>query len=1050
MSELAEGLQTALGPGYRIVKELGGGGMSRVFLAEDARLGRRVVVKVLPPELAAGVSGDRFEREIQLAARLQHPHIVPLLSAGSSDNLLYYLMPFIEGESLRARLAREGELPVPEALRILLDVLDALAYAHDQQVVHRDIKPDNVLLSGKHALVTDFGVAKAVAESAGKGTLTSIGLALGTPAYMAPEQAAADPHTDHRADLYALGAMAYEMLCGRLPFDAMTAQAMVAAHMAQAPEPLTQHRSAVPPVLNQLVLRCLEKKPADRWQRADEVIPHLSAMLTPTASQPFSPAAAGEGAGRVAPSAGAHPLGAAGLYGVVAVGVLAIVFGVVRLVGLPDWVFWGATGLLVAGLPFVLLTAHQERRRAAARSSGRMTATPPSGVVPYLTWRKAWLGGAFAFAGLGLAAGAFMALRVAGVGPFATLLSAGVLKERDPLVLADFVNRTSDTALAASITEALRIDLTSSPVLRLVEGNEVAATLRRMQRDPAAGLPEAAAREVAQREGAKAVVVGEVSTLGSGYVLAARLVSAADSSTLLAERETAASIAGLLPAVERLSRKLREHIGESLRTVRAGQPLEQVTTSSLAALRAYSEGTRLFDQGLQGPALKRYSQAATLDSSFGMAWRGVAVVLSNTGGDREGMLDALRRAYRLRDRMPPLEAAHATAYYYLKALDDLPQAAAAYERLLGTWPDDFIALNNLGLVYTRQGRPGDAIREYRHAVEVRPGNTVPNTNLAGALVEEGEIAAAESSLARWGAHAPGNAARLRSAAGLAAQEGRYDRAMLYADSAIAVGAAFTEAPGQRNQALMIRAQIEAQWGRLRGAERDAGQAAAGMERNGNIPGYIAVTSSVALNEALLLGRTNDALGRMEGALRRHPLDSLPPPSRPYGVLVYSYAALGRLDRAQALADEYQRVVSAGDRGRAGGNLGMARLALARGDGRAALEGFRRVEQLSECGFCTRFEQGQAFERLGTPDSAIAAYEALANGRSIFALSRDSYLGPALRRLGELYEAKGDREKALLYYGRFVDLWQDADPELQPLVREVKQRMARLAGEGGPR
>src|SRR5262245_35800475 len=181
--------------------------MSRVFLAEDIALARRVVIKVLPPEMAAGVNQDRFRREIQLAARLQHPHIVPLLSAGSAGDVLYYVMPFVEGESLRVKLAREGELPVTEAVRILRDVLDALAYANDKGVVHRDIKPDNVMLSSGHALVTDFGVAKAVTESTGGMTLTSLGMALGTPAYMAPEQASGSPNVDHRADLYALGAL---------------------------------------------------------------------------------------------------------------------------------------------------------------------------------------------------------------------------------------------------------------------------------------------------------------------------------------------------------------------------------------------------------------------------------------------------------------------------------------------------------------------------------------------------------------------------------------------------------------------------------------------------------------------------------------------------------------------------------------------------------------------------------------------------------------------------------------------------------------------------
>src|SRR5713226_6209580 len=216
--ELREQLQANLGSAYTIERELGGGGMSRIFLAKEVRLERTVVVKVLAPQLAAGVSVDRFEREIHLAAKLQHPHIVPLLTAGSAGDLLYYMMPHIEGESLRARLAHDHELPVGETVRILRDVVDALAYAHAQGIVHRDIKPANVLLSGKHALVTDFGVAKAVSESTGQTALTSVGVALGTPAYMAPEQAAADPNTDHRADVYAVGVLAYELLTGRQPY----------------------------------------------------------------------------------------------------------------------------------------------------------------------------------------------------------------------------------------------------------------------------------------------------------------------------------------------------------------------------------------------------------------------------------------------------------------------------------------------------------------------------------------------------------------------------------------------------------------------------------------------------------------------------------------------------------------------------------------------------------------------------------------------------------------------------------------------------------------
>jgi serine/threonine-protein kinase len=258
--------------------------MSRVFLAVETALGRNVVVKVLLPELAAGVNIERFRREIQLAAQLQHPHIVPLLTAGEAGTLPYFIMPFVAGESLRARVAREGELPVSESVRILRDIASALAYAHARGVVHRDVKPDNVLLSGGVAVVTDFGVAKAVSASSDPHSsgITSLGVALGTPMYMAPEQATASPQIDHRADLYALGTVAYEILTGLPPFAGRTPQAVLAAQVVEDPQPVERRRPAVPPTLATLVNECLAKRPADRPQSAAEVMQVLDAVATPS------------------------------------------------------------------------------------------------------------------------------------------------------------------------------------------------------------------------------------------------------------------------------------------------------------------------------------------------------------------------------------------------------------------------------------------------------------------------------------------------------------------------------------------------------------------------------------------------------------------------------------------------------------------------------------------------------------------------------------------------------------------------------------------------
>jgi serine/threonine-protein kinase len=255
--------------------------MGRVFLATETGLARRVVIKVLAPELVLGVSAERFRREIELAASLQHPHIVPVHATGRADSLLYYTMPYVEGESLRGRLTREGELPVSDTVQILSEVARALAYAHRRGIVHRDIKPDNILLAEGEAQVTDFGIAKALSASASEATLTSIGLALGTPAYMAPEQAAADRTADHRVDLYALGVVAYEMLAGQPPFAGRTPQQLIAAHATEAPVPIERRRPSVPGPLAELIARLLAKHAADRPQSADEVLTALQAVTTP-------------------------------------------------------------------------------------------------------------------------------------------------------------------------------------------------------------------------------------------------------------------------------------------------------------------------------------------------------------------------------------------------------------------------------------------------------------------------------------------------------------------------------------------------------------------------------------------------------------------------------------------------------------------------------------------------------------------------------------------------------------------------------------------------
>ena len=260
MPDTLDRLKAALADRYAIERELGAGGMATVYLAEDLKHHRKVAIKVLRPELAATLDPERFVREIEIAAKLSHPHILMLIDSGEADGFLYYVMPYVEGESLRERLDREGQLPVEEAVRLTDDIAAALSYAHERGIVHRDVKPENIMLTGNRAVMADFGIARAV-EVAGGERLTGTGLAIGTPAYMSPEQAMGLAKVDARSDVYALGCVVYEMVGGRGP----TPQALLAKHAAETAPGLRASDPAIPVYVERAVERALAKNPADRF-----------------------------------------------------------------------------------------------------------------------------------------------------------------------------------------------------------------------------------------------------------------------------------------------------------------------------------------------------------------------------------------------------------------------------------------------------------------------------------------------------------------------------------------------------------------------------------------------------------------------------------------------------------------------------------------------------------------------------------------------------------------------------------------------------------------
>jgi tetratricopeptide (TPR) repeat protein len=1051
MTEFQDQVQDAIGPSYRILKELGGGGMSRVFLAEEVQVERKVVVKVLPPETSAAVSVERFEREIRMAARLQHPHVVPFLTTGGKGDLLFYIMPFIEGESLRAKLAREGELPIPEAVRILRDVADALAMAHQQGIVHRDIKPDNILLSGRHALVTDFGVAKAVQQSSGSGNLTSLGVALGTPAYMSPEQAVADPHTDHRADIYALGIVAYEMLCGRQPFEASSAQGLIAAHVTQQPQPVERFRANVPPALSALIMRCLEKKPADRPQTAEELVHALEGIPMSGASTPGGMTPAGTApypAPVLAASPGhGNPLRVALLFGLGAAVVLGLAWVVTVTVGLPSWVIPGVAVLLALGFPIMVATGLAERRRAQARAYLTHTPMPEAGMRGLLTWRKSLLGGAIAFGVLGLLAGGYMAMRAFGVGSVGTLMATGALESRSPLVLADFVNRTDDSTLAPSVTDAFRVDLSQSPVIRLLDASAVNQALTRMGKPAGTPLDDATARELALREGAKAVITGEIGPVGKGYVLSTRIVATSDGHELVALRETAADETEVIPAIDRLSKRLRERVGESLRSLNNTDRLEQVSTASLDALKKYSQAVRLDDTG-GDPALaaQLLQEAVAADSTFAMAWRKLSVVSRRAALPFSLSLAAGQKAYALRDRLTPLERQLAISTYYSFVEPDVDKEIAAHKAALEIDPNDRTSLNNLALAYRNLGRWEDAELTARRATTV-DRSWFSYGHLAFALAAQGRYAAADSALKVLDSLTPGQPRGLLMQAQLRSAQGDYSGA----DSILRGILKARSEPAYQQAAIGDRINIALTQGRLAEAEGWGADVMAAAKQRADT----SLTYLVEIGQAILdhteRPKPKHDLSAVENLLKEYPLDSMAVDDRPYGALARLYAVAGQPDVAQrylALDQKFQPRDWATPQGQS--RFLEGQVYESQGKLPEALEAYRdagRLVTLAQCRQCADFYVGRVLDRMNQPDSALAAYDRAVNtpglGRNA---DEATVLAPALRRMGELYEARGEREKAKEYYNRFVALWRDADSDFQPAVQDIKARLARLAAE----
>ncbi len=1055
MDELRSRLEKALAGTYVFERELGGGGMSRTYLVREKALDRRVVVKVLAPELLAGISVERFRREVLLAAQLQHPHVVPVLTAGDTDGLPWFTMPYVDGDSLRHRLAL-GPMSISEIVGILRDVARALAYAHSHGVVHRDIKPDNVLLSAGSATVTDFGIAKAI--SAARGTdgpgfrteLTVAGTSIGTPTYMAPEQAAGDPATDHRADLYAFGAMAYEMLAGHPPFHGLTPSKLLAAHMGERPKDIRGLRDDCPESLAALVMQCLEKEAPARPAGAMEIARVLETITSSGASTAAPAILAG---GRI------RFVRALSLWGGATALVTLTAWAATAVIGLPQWVFPGAVGVMLAGLPVIVATWYAQRAVHRAYTA-TPTKTPggshavgqPHGTMatiaikasPHLSWRRAWLGGGIAVGGFAALVIAFMVMRAMGIGSVGSLRGKGTFRANETIVVADFGSPSADSTLGGIAAEALRTDLGQSRALRVLSRATMREILRLMQRPSESTVPFDLAREIATREGAKAVLDGSIEKLGQSFVISARLVGALDGAELATFRQTAKSEDELLEALGQISRDVRDKAGESLRAIRASKDLERVTTPSLLALRRYVEGSVTADErGDSDRGLALLQEAVEIDTAFAMAWRKIAVLLGNEGRERARALNAIGEAYRHRDRLSELERLSTEAYYYTRGpRPDQAKALAAYEQVMALDSVSTSAINNAGVIYTDQREYAKAAAMYARVTKLPRTFGGSFTNLQRVQSFLGDTAGVRATASAFRARFPesgdiweGDAYTLwatRDLVGLdTLARNVLSRARTLRQTVRAAdGLAFLRTlQGNPTEALALQ---------TRRAEAEVRASPSAANRF-----YFAVDSAWAL--AGPLDRMSEARAALARGMQRVPIASVDPAERPWTDLARLAVEIRDPVLAQQALDGFVRDQAAAapdPEGRTAFFKAVAAFAGGRNDEAIAQMQLADSRRMTALRYPMVFI-GRAHDLAGHPDSAIVWLERFVSTPDPDIHFSALYDAGSYKRLGELYEAKGNSAKALENYERFLELWKDAEPALRPKVREVRARVERM-------